>query len=182
MLGVISVEMIRERQEQGTYLGWAASRYLDLLARGDRDVCAYCECVLSDSNRTIDHIQPKAQGGKNNLGNLCLCCMTCNRRKGDLPVGDFRRMLAGIPVARPAPRKKKAKLTQRLDLADWDEGHAAARAQADKAFTADHEAASRRAAGSAFHHAQMKRSGSDAVKGEVVRDGVRRNWKGLPDP
>lgn len=29
----------------------------------------------------IDHIVPRSRGGKTTLGNLCLCCPTCNRHK-----------------------------------------------------------------------------------------------------
>lgn len=32
---------------------------------------------------TIDHLVPKAHGGKNRYDNIVLACATCNRRKGD---------------------------------------------------------------------------------------------------
>lgn len=29
----------------------------------------------------VDHIVPRSRGGKTALGNLCVCCPTCNRHK-----------------------------------------------------------------------------------------------------
>lgn len=32
--------------------------------------------------RTVDHLLPVSQGGKDELGNLCISCRSCNARKG----------------------------------------------------------------------------------------------------
>jgi hypothetical protein len=35
----------------------------------------------------IDHIQPVSKGGADDLENLCLCCITCNRHKNAAQTG-----------------------------------------------------------------------------------------------
>ena len=52
------------------------------------DPCAYCgssDHVL----RTVDHIEPKASGGFNSLGNLASCCSGCNNEKGSMSLLEF---------------------------------------------------------------------------------------------
>jgi hypothetical protein len=53
-----------------------------VLAR-DAGRCAFCRCAeeLMGVTFEIDHITPRAARGKTALGNLCLCCPTCNRHK-----------------------------------------------------------------------------------------------------
>jgi hypothetical protein len=45
--------------------------------------CAFCRCAesLMGVSFEVDHIVPRAAGGKTTQGNLCLCCPTCNRHK-----------------------------------------------------------------------------------------------------
>ena len=43
--------------------------------------CAYCGKMLRDSELTIDHVVPKAKGGKWTWENLVTCCRECNFRK-----------------------------------------------------------------------------------------------------
>lgn len=47
------------------------------------DRCAYCECRLTDANRTIDHVLPVSRGGTDDIANLVLSCLDCNQLKGD---------------------------------------------------------------------------------------------------
>ena len=44
---------------------------------------------------TLDHIEPKAKGGKTNGGNLVLSCFPCNNARGDMPAEDFLRLIQG---------------------------------------------------------------------------------------
>lgn len=44
----------------------------------DNYTCQYCNSY----GTTIDHIIPKALGGKSTWGNLCVACSTCNSKKG----------------------------------------------------------------------------------------------------
>ena len=52
--------------------------------------CFYCGEPLTIKDSTIDHWIPKSRGGPNEMDNLRLSCLTCNRLKGstlpeDLP-------------------------------------------------------------------------------------------------
>ncbi|MEX2195212.1 MAG: HNH endonuclease signature motif containing protein [Thermoleophilaceae bacterium] len=59
-------------------------RVFELVLR--RDPCAYC-AVRPSSRRaakryTVDHVEPRSQGGPNTIDNLVGACPTCNRAKG----------------------------------------------------------------------------------------------------
>ena len=41
---------------------------------------------------TVDHITPKAQGGKDNIDNLQIMCQTCNEMKGSMDNATFLNM------------------------------------------------------------------------------------------
>jgi 5-methylcytosine-specific restriction endonuclease McrA len=49
----------------------------------DRNTCMYCGEVFHPSKLTLDHIIPRAQGGKDTWSNLVAACGDCNRRKAD---------------------------------------------------------------------------------------------------
>ena len=56
--------------------------------------CAYCGKILSDvDDLTIDHKNPKAKGGTDELDNLVGCCKSCNQMKADKTVAEFRKKL-----------------------------------------------------------------------------------------
>ena len=62
--------------------------------------CGYCGVHEEEagSELEIDHFQPRAAGGGNDLDNLVYCCPTCNRLKGDFwamrdPSAPQRRVL-----------------------------------------------------------------------------------------
>lgn len=47
--------------------------------------CGYCSVTETDagSELTVDHFQPRTQGGTDEPGNLVYCCHACNEFKGD---------------------------------------------------------------------------------------------------
>jgi hypothetical protein len=47
--------------------------------------CEYCGVTETDvgGELTVDHIQPHAKGGTDDLDNLVYCCVRCNQYKGD---------------------------------------------------------------------------------------------------
>lgn len=64
------------------------SRHIPALIERDGQTCHYCcrsiETNVSDtaSNRlTVDHMEPRAKGGKSNIDNLILACRKCNVSK-----------------------------------------------------------------------------------------------------
>jgi len=71
-----------------TYLG--ASMVRKAISKGIRfDVfkrdgfaCQYCGRTPPDVILEIDHIQPVAKGGDNDIMNLVSACVACNRGKG----------------------------------------------------------------------------------------------------
>ena len=57
----------------------------------DNYTCAYCQCEVTDSNGTVDHIVPQAKGGQNTWENCITACKDCNQKKADHdPVGEFK--------------------------------------------------------------------------------------------
>ena len=56
--------------------------------------CAYCGKILVDNDDlTIDHKNPKAKGGTDEMDNLVGCCKSCNQIKADRTVMEFRKKL-----------------------------------------------------------------------------------------
>lgn len=48
----------------------------------DRNTCQYCGKRFSTSELSLDHIQPRSQGGRSSWENLVCACTRCNTRKG----------------------------------------------------------------------------------------------------
>jgi len=48
----------------------------------DRFTCQYCEIRLPRAELNLDHVVPRAQGGRTTWENVVCCCVSCNRRKG----------------------------------------------------------------------------------------------------
>ena len=51
-------------------------------------LCAYCEIPLFGSYE-VEHMTPLSRGGSNDWTNLCISCVSCNRRKQALTVEEF---------------------------------------------------------------------------------------------
>ena len=54
----------------------------NVLAR-DKNRCSYCREPLTDKTVTMDHVVPRAQGGKSEWTNIVSACNFCNHKKGD---------------------------------------------------------------------------------------------------
>ena len=65
------------------------------------DPCAYC----GGPSDTIDHIEPKVRGGSDHWTNLTASCMSCNSRKGSMPLLLFLARKNGSDFAESAPFK-----------------------------------------------------------------------------
>ncbi len=63
----------------------------------DGYVCQYCGDELIRSNATIDHIVPKAKGGKTSWKNCVCSCKKCNNLKGDKNLYDTQFVLKSTP-------------------------------------------------------------------------------------
>lgn len=64
--------------------------------RRDNHACQYCG---SKQNLTLDHVMPRARGGKDTWENLVTACVTCNNRKGDRRPEELHMQLAKQPKA-----------------------------------------------------------------------------------
>lgn len=63
--------------------------------RRTRNTCVYCSRKLPKKELSLDHLNPKSQGGSNSLWNLVCCCITCNRQRGTM---DLEAWLAVAPL------------------------------------------------------------------------------------
>ncbi len=54
---------------------------INIYAR-DRNTCQYCGRHFSRSELNLDHVVPRAQGGRSTWENVVCSCIGCNRRKG----------------------------------------------------------------------------------------------------
>ena len=93
--------------------------------------CQYCGDVFQHHDLTLDHMIPRAQGGKTTWENCVLCCISCNSIKGNRELYEIRSgkfphgmVLAKKPIK---PRLKDLKMSvyyeswkQWLDTAYWN--------------------------------------------------------------
>jgi 5-methylcytosine-specific restriction endonuclease McrA len=54
---------------------------LNIYAR-DNDTCQYCGLTLSRAELNLDHVVPRAQGGRTSWENVVCSCIECNLHKG----------------------------------------------------------------------------------------------------
>jgi 5-methylcytosine-specific restriction endonuclease McrA len=71
---------------------WKRQRLIVL--RRDCYICAYCGQAANE----VDHVQPRVQGGTDDLDNLVACCRMCNLRKGKRSEALFLGMASTPPV------------------------------------------------------------------------------------
>ena len=64
----------------------------------DRFVCQYCGRQVSSEELTVDHVVPRAQGGKSSWENCVLACVDCNMRKADRTPDQAGMQLRRQPV------------------------------------------------------------------------------------
>ena len=62
----------------------------------DGGMCAYCVKFVPWDQYDVDHIVPRAYGGKHELGNLRVSHRSCNRRAGSRMV---RPGASGLPMS-----------------------------------------------------------------------------------
>lgn len=65
----------------------------------DSYICQFCGKKLTQKSVTIDHVIPKAQGGKNKWENTVASCKPCNNRKGNRTPSEAQMGLKRQPYA-----------------------------------------------------------------------------------
>jgi len=78
-----------------SYRGNGVSVNRHRIFKRDGYQCAYCG---SPKDLTIDHIQPRARGGRNTWTNLVTCCSKCNLKKGNKTPEEARMHLRVKPI------------------------------------------------------------------------------------
>jgi 5-methylcytosine-specific restriction endonuclease McrA len=63
----------------------------------DRFTCQYCGEQPSRVDLNLDHVVPRAQGGRTTWENVVTCCVPCNRRKGGRTPQQARMLLSRAP-------------------------------------------------------------------------------------
>lgn len=62
---------------------WSPALKSRRVFRRDRHLCAYCGQVWSESDLTIDHVNPVSRGGVHRWENALTACRGCNQAKAD---------------------------------------------------------------------------------------------------
>lgn len=73
--------------------GFSISRRENVLATSG-GVCWYCGKPLTMKTLTIDHVEPVSMGGSNHPRNLVPSCKSCNCKKKDRTMDDFRAIMS----------------------------------------------------------------------------------------
>jgi 5-methylcytosine-specific restriction endonuclease McrA len=87
----------------------------DLFAR-QKSKCMYCGFRSKEISRfEVDHKIPIAKNGRNRFSNYQLLCGPCNKRKGKMTDGEFRRKYKLTPA-----RQVKGPPLKRIPLSHFD--------------------------------------------------------------
>ena len=82
----------------------------DAIRKRDGGICQYTNKVLSWKDSNIDHVIPRAQGGKNTFENMVLSCKEVNSLKADKTPQQAGLRLLRKPMA-PKPMPVSAAMT-----------------------------------------------------------------------
>lgn len=64
--------------------------------------CVYCGRQLTIAEATVDHVNPRAQGGRTSWMNCVTSCKPCNKRKADRLLSECGMTLEALPKT-PSP-------------------------------------------------------------------------------
>lgn len=70
--------------------------YILVEAALEAGTCFYCGGRLTLPKLAVDHAVPVARGGQFTIGNLRVCCQSCNWRKGKLTADEFSDLSAFV--------------------------------------------------------------------------------------
>lgn len=84
----------------------------------DRDTCQYCVRTLPRSELNLDHVVPRAQGGRTTWENVVCSCVPCNLRKGSHTPEQAGMVLRSRPV-RPRWTPLFRGAVRRVSYREW---------------------------------------------------------------
>jgi len=64
----------------------------------DGSTCQYCGRTLPRTDLNLDHVVPRAQGGRTSWENVVCCCISCNLAKGARTPDQAAMRLLKVPV------------------------------------------------------------------------------------
>lgn len=63
----------------------------------DKNTCQYCGKKFVRSDLSLDHVIPRAYGGKSTWDNIVCCCSKCNHKKGGRTPHEMNMKLLKVP-------------------------------------------------------------------------------------
>lgn len=88
----------------------------------DRHCCRYCGFKGTSSSLTLDHVVPKARGGKFTWENIVSSCWDCNNAKGDREPHEAGMTIHGRPPHRMDVFEYiKRAFQSRADVKEWQD-------------------------------------------------------------
>ena len=85
----------------------------------DRYRCQYCGVKFHGSELTLDHVIPRAQGGKNFWENLVACCRKDNHRKADRTPEEADMPLLRRPLPASVHTGRFILRSMGLEVTEW---------------------------------------------------------------
>lgn len=82
----------------------------------DRFQCQYCGINPGGEELTIDHVNPRAQGGVSSWTNCVLACIDCNKKKADRTPAQAKMKLKKEPIL---PTWRPVYADHRVRLESW---------------------------------------------------------------
>src|SRR5688572_19598461 len=67
--------------------------------------CGYCHKLIDEQTFSLDHDTPVSRGGAWTLGNLAVCCLRCNKIKGNMTYAEFTALLHTLDTFDEVARK-----------------------------------------------------------------------------
>jgi len=70
--------------------------------------CHYCGVGLRETQKTLDHVQPRTLGGVDRRKNVVIACPPCNRLKAGMSLGEFAELVRTSTDPGPAAFRARA--------------------------------------------------------------------------
>jgi 5-methylcytosine-specific restriction endonuclease McrA len=82
--------------------------------------CGYCGQQFKGDELTLDHIQPRSRGGKNDWSNLVTCCRKDNHRKADRTPEEAGMKLLRKPLPATVHTGRGLLRSMALEVGAWE--------------------------------------------------------------